>query len=366
MINIKRQIVSPSIARKVIYNGTNSLKYIVIHETSNESKGAGAQTHANLQSRGFSASWHYSVGSDGIYQSFEDTAQTWHAGSPSYNKSSIGIEMCVNSDGDYKKTVDTTIELVKHLMKKHNILPTNVIPHQKTSTWNKICPRYLLGGSRYINWNTFIKRLGGESNVSVSKPSKKPVSKPKQPTQSSYRSVSGNWTGQTLVNGVKGNPVKQLQTKLANNNPPFYPNKGAKNNGIDSYFGSDTANSVKRFQTYYGLTVDSKAGKQVYAKLGGKPSKPSKKPSVILRHGSRGSAVKQLQTDLSSIYFYPNKKAKNNGIDSIFGNDTESALIRFQSMHGLKQDGVFGSSSRKALNKAMSWLLYPHIHSIMG
>lgn len=177
---IKRQIVPASRARRVTYSGTNSRNYIVIHETANESIGADAQTHANLQSQGFSASWHYQVDDKLAIQSFEDTAQTWHAGSAKYNRDSIGIEICVNRDGDYNKAVDNAIELVKHLMKRHNISIMNVIPHQKTSTWNKECPRYLLRG-RYITWNQFINRLKGDSKVSVSKQTTAP-NKPKQST----------------------------------------------------------------------------------------------------------------------------------------------------------------------------------------
>src|SRR5699024_3878652 len=116
-----KQLVSSSIASKVTYGGTNPKTHIVIHETANTGKGANAKAHANLQANGNSrqASWHYTCGSDGIYQSFSDNAQCWHAGSTFYNKNSIGIEICVNSDGNYKKAVNNAIELVKYLMKKH-------------------------------------------------------------------------------------------------------------------------------------------------------------------------------------------------------------------------------------------------------
>src|SRR5699024_8438490 len=88
-----------------------------------------------------------------------------------------------------------------------------------------------------------------------------------------WTKVTGDWTGQTLKPGQHGNPVKQLQTMLANNKPPFYPNKGAKNNGIDGFYGGNTANAVRRYQTYYSLAVDGLAGKEMYNSLKGKKKK---------------------------------------------------------------------------------------------
>src|SRR5699024_6054346 len=118
---IKQQLVSNDIARRVTYGGGNPKKYIVIHETANTNKGANAQAHANLQSNGNSrqASWHYQVDDKQVIQSFADNTKCWHAGSKKYNEQSVGIEICVNSDGDFKKEVDNAIELTKLLMTKY-------------------------------------------------------------------------------------------------------------------------------------------------------------------------------------------------------------------------------------------------------
>lgn len=58
-----------------------------------------------------------------------------------------------------------------------------------------------------------------------------------------------------------------------------------------------------------------------------------------------GSDVKEYQQALASKYFYPDKKAKNNGIDGWFGKDTENATKRFQMMNGLDPDGIAGSKT---------------------
>ncbi|MBG9767509.1 N-acetylmuramoyl-L-alanine amidase [Bacillus vallismortis] len=47
----------------------------------------------------------------------------------------------------------------------------------------------------------------------------------------------------------------------------FYPDKGAKNNGIDGVYGPKTANAVKRFQLMNGLTAAGIYGPQTKAKL---------------------------------------------------------------------------------------------------
>src|SRR5699024_11487321 len=89
-------------------------------------------------------------------------------------------------------------------------------------------------------------------------------------------------------------------------------------NGVDSYFGGDTEDAVRRFQSYYGLTVDGLAGKKTYDKLGGKPAKKkaskssAKLPSGVLRRGDRGEKVKRLQRALNKANL---KVGKVDGID---------------------------------------------------
>lgn len=67
-----------------------------------------------------------------------------------------------------------------------------------------------------------------------------------------------------------------------------------------------------------------------------------------------GSGVLVVQNALSSIYFYPNKGAKNNGCDSYYGPKTADAVKRFQSVNGLLADGVYGDDTRKKLDKLVN------------
>lgn len=82
-------------------------------------------------------------------------------------------------------------------------------------------------------------------------------------------------------------------------------------------------------------------------------SKPKASGSV-LKKDDRGAAVLVLQKKLASIFFYPDKGAKDNGCDGVYGPKTEDAVRRFQSTHGLTADGIYGPKTAMALEKAIA------------
>ena len=67
-----------------------------------------------------------------------------------------------------------------------------------------------------------------------------------------------------------------------------------------------------------------------------------------------GTGVRQVQEALASIYFYPEKGAKNNGVDGYYGAKTADAVKRFQSVNGLKADGKYGPATKKVLDKKVN------------
>lgn len=162
-MNIVRQIVPDHIASKVTFGGINKKKYITIHQTGNTAVGANAQAHANLQSRGNSraASWHYQVDDKVAIQSFEDDAQCWHAsdGKGDGNLNSIAIEICINLDGNYKKSVENGAKLTKYLMDKYNIPIENVKQHY--DWYPKNCPAQIRAGKEGITWAKFLDMVKG-------------------------------------------------------------------------------------------------------------------------------------------------------------------------------------------------------------
>ncbi|CUB44053.1 N-acetylmuramoyl-L-alanine amidase CwlA precursor [Bacillus amyloliquefaciens] len=90
-----------------------------------------------------------------------------------------------------------------------------------------------------------------------------------------------------------------------------------------------------------------------------KPKKQKSKfslPAGIFKVTSpltKGPAVKQIQTALAALYYYPDKGAKNNGIDGAYGPKTANAVKRFQSMYGLTADGIYGPNTKTKLESLL-------------
>lgn len=67
----------------------------------------------------------------------------------------------------------------------------------------------------------------------------------------------------------------------------------------------------------------------------------------LLKYGSRGQAVYDLQQDLTALGF------NTYGIDGIFGPKTQNAVIAFQKSKWLAVDGIVGNQTKAALYKAL-------------
>ena len=138
------------------------IKYIVIHDTGNTDKGAGADNHFlffNGADRQSSA--HYFVDDKQILRVVKDSDKSWHCGDGRglngiTNENSIGVEMCINSDGDFNKTYLNALKLTKYLMKKYNIPLENVVRHYDAS--RKICPN-IWKENNWEKWNRFKEAL---------------------------------------------------------------------------------------------------------------------------------------------------------------------------------------------------------------
>lgn len=138
------------------------VKYIVIHDTGNPRRGADANAHYTLfnrEDRGASA--HYFVDDKQILRIIKDEDKSWHCGDGygKYgitNENSIGIEMCINSDGDFNKTYENTLRLTRYLMSKYNILIDKVVRHYDAS--KKVCPN-TWSKNNWDKWNRFKEDL---------------------------------------------------------------------------------------------------------------------------------------------------------------------------------------------------------------
>jgi hypothetical protein len=74
-------------------------------------------------------------------------------------------------------------------------------------------------------------------------------------------------------------------------------------------------------------------------------SAPSAVP--VLRLGSRGPAVRDLQSALARLTYLP-----SGGVDGVFGMRTWHAVVAFQGWSGLARDGIVGPVTRRALSHA--------------
>jgi len=72
-------------------------------------------------------------------------------------------------------------------------------------------------------------------------------------------------------------------------------------------------------------------------------------PAVLLRYGTRGDAVRQLQEGLTALNFNVLE------VNGIFDSRTEDMVKAFQLSYGLTADGIFGDKTREALNDALGF-----------
>jgi len=116
---------------------------------------------------------------------------------------------------------------------------------------------------------------------------------------------------------------------------------------------------VKPSELKVGQTIKFGTAKNSYTPAPEVPKKPQSAyqyplPSGGIKNGARGDSVSQLQKALATVHFYPNKNAKNQGVDGIFGADTENALRRFQMVYVPYQvDGVYGPNTKEKLQAVL-------------
>lgn len=129
------------------------LKCFVVHWTANKNIGADASANRNyFNQTGRFASAHYVVDDSEVVRCIPDDEVAYHVGSKHYtgfgnaltlgtkltpNFFTIGIEMCVNADGDFLATKRNTIRLLRQLRQQHGPLP--IVRHYDIT--GKICPQ---------------------------------------------------------------------------------------------------------------------------------------------------------------------------------------------------------------------------------
>lgn len=140
---------------------TEKPKYIVIHTTGNSRAGANARAHFEYWNQGYCGQSADFVVDDKEIIALNDYTKyyTWHCGDGKgqygiTNANSIGVEICVNQDGDFQKALDNAVVLVRDLIGRTGI--HNVVRHYDAS--RKVCPAEL-SANNWEAWNAFKRRI---------------------------------------------------------------------------------------------------------------------------------------------------------------------------------------------------------------
>lgn len=292
---IKRQLIKNTPFK---YGKNNKKLFVTVHDTGNREVGADAQAHANLQSNGNSrdASWHWQVDDKMAIQSFDHSFELWHAGDHSTGgkggRTSIAVEICVNSDGDYVKAVENAAKLVRHILKEENLTVNDVVQHNLWS--GKNCPAQIRRGYKGITWEKFIDMVKG-SDVSIQKPKpQKPTPKPQSPSK--------GYTGSSIVEYLKTIGVDSSQANRK---------KLAKEYGVSNY----------DFSAKKNLELLDKMRNGSKPKPEPKPQpKPKPKPNKTNSSYTGPSIVEYLKSiGVDSSYSNRKKLAKEYGVKNYSG-----------------------------------------------
>ena len=272
--------------------------------------------------------YHFYIDADGkIYQNYDyETVSNGVGGNNSYI-----VNICVeaNSADDYSQAqVEARDWLTRKVMKELNIPASRVMGHKEFPGQSTACPGY-----SKAQMDAFRRDLGSGELVDtkpVAKPAAKPVTKP-----------------------VAKNPesIVDYLNSIKVDSSPTNRKKIATAHGIKNYTGTAAQNiQLLNLVKKNGVTPKKATPAKPAAKKYPLPDATYwvKKPQFS------GTGVRQVQEALASIYFYPEKGAKNNGVDGYYGAKTADAVKRFQSVNGLKADGDYGPATKKVLDKKVN------------
>jgi N-acetylmuramoyl-L-alanine amidase CwlA len=133
---------------------------ITIHNTDNAELGANAAAHAKYQksadARKRQVSWHFTVDDKFVYQSLPTNEIGWHTATSQGNASSIGVEICMNSDLDVPAAYRRAALLAAVLAFQQKIaVPSGMKQHFDWSKKN--CPRVLRAQPN--GWTNFLASI---------------------------------------------------------------------------------------------------------------------------------------------------------------------------------------------------------------
>lgn len=164
---------------------------------------------------------------------------------------------------------------------------------------------------------------------------------------SSSSGSSSSGLTRTLRRGYTGDDVIAVQERLKE--------LGYYTGSIDGVYGSGSIAAATAFQKNNGLKVDGLTGQSTYAALfsssavaagssssSGSSSSGSSSTYVKLQSGDKGTEVKKLQQALKDLGY-------DVSADGTYGPITVAAVIAFQKLNGLDDDGIAGAKTQTVL-----------------
>jgi len=170
--------------------------------------------------------------------------------------------------------------------------------------------------------------------------------------------ITESFPGESLRVGSTGDAVRRMQNHLnrIRVNYPLIPQIKSPN----GTFGEDTADAVRVFQRTFNLTPDGIIGRSTWNRIisiytavsrlaeldsqGHRYTIGETPPDVVLRRGSRGRDVRELQFLINAISpFFEGVPPVIEDAD--FDEETQNAVIDFQRNFDLPPDGVVGPTT---------------------
>lgn len=368
--------------------GNKPIKRIVLHSTVGPTKPGSARNIAHMfNTTSRAASAHYIVDAGEVVQDLYDSYVAYHAPP---NSHSLGVEICDNpgpsesrphsvgrwADGDHRKALLLTAELVAGLCKAYGIPIRKLSPSELRAGKKGICGHIDISHAwrqtthwdpGEFPWAEFIRLVkkaadGADIGAEVVNTGSSGGS---SGGGSSYTVVSADAPLGLYDKDGKGRTrVKDWQTDALG-----YSDKAA-----DGYFGSDTEDDTKALQRQLGVTADGLVGDDTltaWKKAGSpklekatkpKPSKP--KASKLTVDGKWGeSTTRELQKILGTpidgeVSFQPIAyESQNPGLLSGWEwtkhPRSSNVIEALQRKLGVSDDGRIGPDTIKALQRKL-------------
>ena len=186
-------------------------------------------------------------------------------------------------------------------------------------------------------------------------------------TTDNIAAIPSSYPGSPLRRGSTGTNVRILQKQLSRI-ARDYPSFGKP--AVTGTFDEATENSVKKFQKQFSLTADGVVSRATWNKVSfiyvsvkdlaeltseGETAEGTQSaggwPGTVLRRGSTGSSVEQVQFWLSDLAQFDSSLVRVT-VDGSYGAATERAVRAFQQKQSLTADGAVGQRTWNALYTA--------------